>query len=204
MGALSKSELARVAFWAKNMSVLRDSGYKWWPGFTYSDAEWQQMETLAAPISGGAYIKFTWLNALLFIVFAAVVVVCFFVPVLTLMYPNPADIQPLPFSLALAATALIAIGFGLPLTMKISAWLCANEEVRATLASTPETEALASRVSWQLARMTLIMCGILVPGMLLWITFNIDGGPILTVLKFVFALLFIGSTALTALKKKPS
>jgi|GEM_PF-1330942 len=204
MGELSKSELARVAFWAKNMTVLRDSGYKWWPGFTYSDAEWQQMDKLAAPISGGAYIKFTWLNALLFIVFAAVVVVCFFVPVLTLMYPNPADIQPLPFSLALAATALIAIGLGLPLTMKISAWLCANEEVRATLASTPETEALASRVSWQLARMTLIVCGILVPGMLLWITFNIDGGPILTALKFVFALLFIGSTALTALKKKPS
>ena len=204
MGALSKSELARVAFWAKNMTVLRDSGYKWWPGFTYSDAEWQQMDKLAAPISGGAYIKFTWLNALLFIVFAAVVVVCFFVPVLTLMYPNPADIQPLPFSLALAATTLIAIGLGLPLTMKISAWLCASEEVRATLSSTPETEALASRVSWQLARMTMIMCGILVPGMLLWITFNIDGGPILTVLKFVFALMFIGSTALTALKKKSS
>lgn len=204
MGELSKSKLARVAFWAKNMTVLRDTGYKWWPGFTYSDTEWAQMDKLAAPISGGAYIKFTWVNAFFFIIFAAIFVVCFFVPIVTLMYPNPADVQPLPFSLALAATALLSIGIGLPLTMRISAWLCASEEVRAQLASTPATEALSARVSWQLLRMTLIMCGILVPGMLLWITFNIDGGPILSALKFVFALLLIGSTAITALKKKPS
>jgi len=76
--------------------------------------------------------------------------------------------------------------------------------VRAQLKSTPETEALAARVSWQLLRMTLIMCGILVPGMLLWITFNIDGGPILSALKFLLAIALIASTAVTALKQKPS
>lgn len=204
MGEPSKSKLARTAFWAKNMTVLRDSGYKWWPGFTYSDAEWQQMDKLAAPISGGAYIKFTWLNAVLFILVAAIAIVCFFLPILTLMYPNPADVQPLPFSIVLATTALIAIGVGLPLTMKVSAWLCASEEVRAGLASTSETDALSARISWQLLRMTLIMCGILVPGMLLWITFNVEGGPILSALKIACALLVVGSTAITALRRKPS
>lgn len=204
MGELSKPALARLAFWSANMTILRDSGYKWWPGFTYTDAEWQQMDKLAAPISGWDYQKFIWLNALIFIVFAGITVVCYMLPVLLALYPDTRDVQPLPFSFVLASTALIAIGVGLPISMRISAWLCASKELRASLVTTPETEALSARVSWQLLRMTLIMCGILIPGMLLWIAFNIDGGPVLSALKIVCVLLVVGSTAITALKKKPS
>lgn len=204
MAELSRSKLLRLAFWAKNMTVLRDSGYKWWPGFTYSDAEWQEMDRIGAPVSGGAYLKFVWLNAFLFIAVAAVFIVCFFVPVVSLMYPNPADVQPLPFALTLAMTALLAIGIGLPLTMRVSAWFCADEGLFAALSPTPQTNALAAKVTWQLLRMTLIMCGILVPGMLLWITFDIQSGPLLTALKLVLAIFFIGTTAATAMRRSPS
>jgi hypothetical protein len=202
MAALTKPQLARLAFWSANMTILRDSGYKWWPGFTYSDSEWAHMDKLAAPIGGWDFQKFIWLNALIFIVFAGIAVVCYMLPILLILYPDTRDLQPLPFTLLLASTTLIAIGVGLPLSMRISAWLCASDKLRASLASTAKTEALSARVSWQLTRMTLIMCGILIPGMLFWIAFSIDGGPILTVLKIVCALLVVGSTAFTALRRK--
>jgi hypothetical protein len=203
MGELSQSKLARLAFWSANMIAVRESNWSW-PGFGYSDTEWALMKGFSKPISGGAYIKFISLNAILFVLFAGVVVVCAFLPVLLLLYPDTRDLQALPFTLLLAATAFLTIGFGLPLTMRISAWLCASTELKKNLRSTPELERLDVRVSWQLMRMTLIMCGILVPGMLLWITLNIDGGPILSVLKILLALLFIGSVATAALKKTPS
>jgi hypothetical protein len=203
MGELSKSKLARLAFWSANMNAVRESNWSW-PGFGYTEAEWALMKEFAKPVSGGSYIKFILLNAVIFVVFAGVVVVCAFLPVLLLLYPDTRDLQPLPFTLLLAATAFLTIGFGLPFSMRIAAWLCASNDLRASLRTTPEIELLDARVSWQLMRMTLIMCGILVPGMLLWITLNIDGGPVLTTLKFILAALFIGSTAAAALRRKSS
>ena len=199
--SLSQGSLASLAFWAKNMSVLRESGYSWWPGFSYTPAEWDEIERLAKPIDGGAYLKFIGLNALLFIVFTGIAVVGFMLPVLLLLYPDPSKLQPLPFVLLLASVAAITIGVGLPLSMKISAWLCASEEVKTQLVASSETEKLGKRVSWQLLRMTLIMCGLLIPGVLLWIALDIQGGPLLTAIKAILALIFIGSTALVALRR---
>jgi hypothetical protein len=84
----------------------------------------------------------------------------------------------------LASTALLALGIGLPLSMQIAAALVAGG-LRSRLAATPETAALWSKVSWQIRRMAVFMCGALVPGMLLFIAFDIKGGPIITVLKWI-------------------
>lgn len=183
------------------MSVLRESGHSRWPGFTYTPAEWDEIERLAKPVGGGAYLKFIGLNALLFIVFAGIAVAGFMLPVLLLLYPDPSKLQPLPFVLLLASVTAITIGIGLPLSMKISAWFCAGEQIKTQLVATPETEKLGSRVSWQLLRMTLIMCGLLIPGVLLWIALDIQGGPVLTAIKVVLALIFIGSAAMVAVRR---
>ena len=53
--------------------------------------------------------------------------------------------------------------------------------MRARLNASPADAALAGKVSRQLWRMTVIMCGLLVPGMLLWIAYDIQGGPKITV-----------------------
>ena len=39
MAEIKQGALARLAFWAKNMTVVRDGGMEW-PGFSYGDAEW--------------------------------------------------------------------------------------------------------------------------------------------------------------------
>ncbi len=201
MGELSKPRLTRLAFWSANMCAVRESSWTW-PGFGYTEAEWALMKKFSKPVSGGAYVKFIFLNAVLFVLFTGIVVVCAFLPVLLLLYPDTRDLQPLPFTLLLAATAFFTIGFGLPLSMRIAAWLCASAEMKAKLRSTPGIEALDARVTWQLMRMTLIMCGVLVPGLLLWIAFDIDGGPLLTGLKLLLAFLLIASTTTAALRRR--
>jgi hypothetical protein len=188
--------LVLLALWASMMMPIRDAGMSW-PGFAYTDAEWKQMAALAEVVESGITFRFKMVNAIVFIALAAVLIVGGFLPLLTALYPNPADTRPLPFALLLAATALLALGIGLPLSMRVAAWLVAGG-LRSRLAATPETTALWSKVSWQIRRIVVLMCGALVPGMLLWIAFDIKGGPIITTLKWIGFAAVAASTAHTA------
>jgi hypothetical protein len=184
MAAMDKAALARLAFWSLNMQAAT-GGKNSWPGFKYTAPEWQRMERLAEMVEGAAFVRFLAITAILFIVFAGAVVVCLFVPILIALYPNPADLQPLPFVLLLAATALLSLGIGLPLSMRLAARLSASKALRAKLVKEPGDAALAAKVSHQIIRMAVIMCGLLVPGVLLWIAFDIQGGPWITALKWL-------------------
>jgi hypothetical protein len=72
---------------------------------------------------------------------------------------------------------------------------------RAQLTAAPGDEALESKISWQTNRITLIMCGVLVPGMLVWIAYDINAGPIVTAIKWLAIALMAVSTA-TGLQKQ--
>jgi len=178
------------------MMPIRGAGMSW-IGFSYTDAEWKQMAALAEMVDPDVTLRFKLVNALVFIVLAALLVGGGFVPLLSALYPNPADTRPLPFALLLAATALLALGVGLPLSMRVAAWLVAGS-LRSRLQPTAETAALWAKVSWQIRRMVVLMCGALVPGMLLWIAFDIKGGPIITTLKWIGFAAVAASTAHTA------
>jgi hypothetical protein len=190
---MDKASLARLAFWSLNMQAAT-GGKNTWPGFRYTAPEWQRMEHLAEAVEGAAFVRFLAITAVLFIVFAGAVVAGLFVPILMALYPNPADLQPLPFVLLLAATALLAIGIGLPLSMRIAVRLSASDALRAKLVEQPGDAALAAKVSHQITRMAVIMCGLLVPGVLLWIAFDIQGGPWITALKWI-AIGLMGASA---------
>ena len=127
---MDKSSLARLAFWAMNM-MFGTGGRNNWPGFSYSEPEWTRLTKLADTVEAGAYARYRVICAAVFIVLAAVAVVGLFVPIMTALYPDPADTKALPFVLLLAATALLAIGIGLPLSMRFAAWASVNEAMRA-------------------------------------------------------------------------
>ncbi|WP_164761870.1 hypothetical protein, partial [Mesorhizobium sp. M7A.T.Ca.TU.009.02.1.1] len=76
----------------------------------------------------------------------------------------------------------LIIGLGLPISMRVSAMLVGGKTMRAALVSAPGDEALASKVSWQINRIMMILCGLLVPGILLFIAYDIEAGPIITAL----------------------
>jgi hypothetical protein len=193
MNGITSSALARLAFWAKGMVSINDARMEW-PGFSYSDAEWARMRTLSEPIGTGTYQLFTIVNAVIFIAIAALGIFGVFLPLATLLFPVPAETSALKFSLLLAACAFLIIGLGLPISMRLSAMLLGGKTVRAALAPAAGDEALAAKVSWQINRIMLIMCGLLVPGILLFIAYDIQAGPIITALKWLAIALMAVST----------
>lgn len=193
MGDVTGSALARLAFWAKGMVSINNARMEW-PGFSYSDAEWARMRTLSEPIGAGTYQLFTMVNAAIFIAIAALGIFGVFLPLATLLFPIPAETSALKFSMLLAACAFLIIGLGLPVSMRLSAMLVGGKTLRAALVPAGGDEALASKVSWQINRIMLIMCGLLVPGILLFIAYDIQAGPIITALKWLAIALMAVST----------
>lgn len=198
---MNKSSLARLAFWAMNM-VTATGGKNNWPGFKYTAPEWVRLEKLSAAVEGAAFVKYLLIVTVVFIVLAAIAVVGLFVPIMIALYPNPADTQALPFALLLAATALLSIGIGLPVSVRIAASASTNDALRSRLDEQPGDAALAAKAAHQITRMAVIMCGILVPGMLLWIAFDIHGGPLIAALKWLAIGLMAVSGAHTVIRRK--
>jgi hypothetical protein len=203
MDGMTSSALARLAFWAKGMVAISD-GRMEWPGFSYADSEWARMRTLSEPIGAGTYQLFTIVNAVIFITIAALGIVGVFLPLVTVLFPISAETSALKFSLLLAACAFLIIGLGLPISMRLSAVLVASRAVRAALIAAPGDEALASKVSWQINRIMLIMCGLLVPGILLFIAYDIEVEPIITALKWLAIALMAVSTVAGIRRQKKS
>jgi len=199
---MDKPALARLAFWGMNMNAAT-GGRNNWPGFQYNDAEWARLVKLSDAVDGGPFARYVLICAVVFIALAAIAIVGLFVPIMTALYPNPADTKPLPFVLLLAATALLSLGVGLPISLRIAAWASAGKDMRERLAEEPGDAALAAKVSHQITRMVVIMCGILVPGTMLWIVFDIHGGPIITTLKWFGIMLMGASSVHTFLRRKP-
>jgi hypothetical protein len=184
MPTAADDDLPRLAFWAKMMTEIKGSGMSI-PAFSYREAEWARLEVLAGSVGEAAAGAFVVINAVVFIALAAAVIAGVFFPLALLLFPNRADTKPLPFALLLAASCLLTLGFGLPLAMRVTAWLLTTDALRARLSPAAEDAALWTKVRYQMTRMTVIMCGLLVPGILVFITFNIEGGPLITTLKWV-------------------
>lgn len=199
---LGRGETARLAFWAKNMWAIRD-GKMEWPGFSYTDAEWGRMQVLAAPISDGRYTLYAFVNAVIFIVIAALGIVGIWLPLADLLFPIPAETSALKFALLLAGYCLLALGVGLPISLRLAAWWCATPEI-AGLPPEPSDRALHEKVAWQIGRITLIMCGVLVPGILVFIAYDIQAGPVITALKWAAIALMGLSTAAGMIRRRRS
>ena len=186
--------------WGKNMIAIKD-GRMEWPGFSYSDGEWQRLRALSETVSGAAFSKYILVNALAFLVIAAIGIVAIFLPLATFLFPVPAETSALRFSLLLAACAFLIIGGGLPISLRMAAWMSADAAMRQQLIAAPGDEALSSKIAWQINRITLIMCGVLVPGILVWIAYDIDAGPIISTIKWL-AIALMGVSMAAGLQKQ--
>lgn len=172
-----------LAFWGANMSRLVDAGMKW-PGFSYTIEEMSRLRALGAPVGMLKYQVFTWVTAAIFIVIAACGVGLMFWAMLA-AYPDPSKTPASVFVATLACVALVSIGWGVPVSMRLAARIVAPHVDFSTLVPAEGDGALARKVRFQIWRMTAIMCGVFIPGTLLWIAWDLQAGPIVTVLKLV-------------------
>lgn len=190
---LGAGEAARLVFWAKNMWTVRD-GTMEWPGFSYSDPDWARMRELAAPISDQRYVVYAIVNAAIFITIAALCIAGIWLPLASLLFPVPAETSAFKFALLLAGCCLLILGLGLPISLRLSAWCCRTPGMSSIVLASAD-RALRDKVAWQIGRITLLMCGFLVPGILVFIAYDIQAGPLLTALKWIAFALMGASTA---------
>ena len=200
MTEIDSAALARLAFWGKNMVAIRD-GRMEWPGFSYSEAEWERMRALAAAVTNAAFGKYILVNTVAFLAIAAAAIAGIFLPLATVLFPVPAETSALKFALLLAGCALLIISVGLQISLRIATAAAADATMRSQLVAAPGDNALSSKVSRQINRITLIMSGLLVPGIVIWVAYDIDGGPIVTALKWLAAALMAVSMA-TGLRRQ--
>jgi len=189
-----------LAFWGANIVRMKDAGMTW-PGFSYSDVEIARFRTVGQPVGLWTYKLFIWLTAAIFIVIAAVFVGVM-IWVLTALYPDPSKTPASVFVTLLACVSLVSIGWGIPFAMRLAARFMARHVDFSAIGPQPDDTALAAKIRFQIRRMTAIMCGIFIPGCLLWIAFNIDAGPIVTVVKIAaIAVIFLSTWVI---RKHPS
>lgn len=189
-----QDNLLRLAFWGRNMTAVSEARMRW-PGFSYTDDEWTRMRALAGAISVAAFAKFISWTTVVFIAVAAAAIVGVFLPLVMLLFPDMAQTPPWKFAALLATVALLCLTLGLSLSMNLAARWSADDETRASLRAAPGDDALAAKVRWQINRMALLMCGALVPGIVIWVAYDIHAGPLVTMLKWIAVALSLGSMA---------
>lgn len=170
-----------LPYWSANMATLWAMGMTWWPGFNYS-AEEQALMRMQARRVAGRGTAYALAGAVIFIAGLCVIVPGILLPVLSWLYPDVTQVKPLVFAALMATIAAFSLGLWLPLAMALAArtvdLLLGRPEDKAALGAAEL--ALARRVRWQLQRMALIMSGLLLPGIMAFIVFDIDTrkGPI--------------------------
>jgi hypothetical protein len=107
--------LALLAFWGRNMAPIRARGWVW-PGFDYSEAEWKRLLALADAVSGGAYLAFQIVTAVLIIAAIGLAVTLGASVVIAFYRITPFDWLPLVgpgllVAIALAVYVLLATDF---------------------------------------------------------------------------------------------
>jgi hypothetical protein len=165
-----------LPFWAANMIRARGAGLDWF-GFRYDGEEWARLETLSGCITAGMFGAFLFVNAVLFIIFAAVLVVGVMMPVLTALSPDPALLSPVAFLAVLAVVILASFALGLPLSMTLAARFVARRSgVRLGALASADVR-LAAVVRRQILRMILIVAAIAFALIGIAIGFGIDLDP---------------------------
>lgn len=194
MAELSPSRERFLRYWAANMAVaFVESGGAPWLGFGYEDGEKQRMRQLAQTLPGLAIGIFFAATVVAYIALAALGIVGFMMPMLDWLYPDPSQLKPLAMVLILAIVAFFALGFGLPLAMRLGAWLGDNYGGGKPASSQPGDAALVDKIRFQLGRITLVMVGVFIPGCILFIIYDLHAGPFINALKAICALVTLGS-----------
>ena len=188
MAELTDGQARLLRFWGANMTIAFATS-DWWLGFSYTEGEKARLAALGEtiPPSAMALWMFLFVPAI-FIAIAGLAVVGLMLPAITLLYPNPADLQPLPFVLVLAAVTAVSIGLGLPVAMVLGGRLALRlVGDKGSAAAEPGDVALYAKFRRQLLRYVVVVCGLFIPGCWLWIVFDLHAGPLIQVLKFALA-----------------
>jgi len=158
-----KRMLPALAFWARNMAPIRARGWIW-PGFDYSEAEWQRLLVLAKVVTPGAFVVFQFATAVLMIAAIGLVVAggaAIVVPLYRMIPPDWAQLGPLGLLAVIPLAAFVLFGHAFPLAIRLAAALATDDAMRAKLIALPGDAELAAKIPRQFRRMAAFIAGVL-------------------------------------------
>ena len=158
-----------VRYWAANMTLIHSRGSNW-PGFGYSDAEKEELRSIARKFPGSEY--FAWV-AVVAVVAIAIFVVIMIAGLSCLTYAiggdqNMATTPAALFYLALALITVVSLTIGLPAAMLPSAalvgrWFGVKDP---DLPNRATTARYFHKLWFQITRMSIVMIVAVLP---LWL-----------------------------------
>ena len=158
-----------VRYWAANMTLIHSRGSNW-PGFGYSDAEKEELRSIARKFPGSEY--FAWV-AVVAVVAIAIFVVIMIAGLSCLTYAiggdqNMANAPAALFYLALALMMMVSLTVGLPAAMLPSAALVGRwfRVADADLPDRTTTARYFHKLWFQITRMSIVMLVVVLP---LWL-----------------------------------
>jgi hypothetical protein len=153
---------AMLQYWAYNMSRLLARQISW-PGFGYTTEEKKQLAIIAEGLPKWKYRVFLLLNSILFILVAASIVFGTVLPSAIILDPN--HTSGLIFLGCLAVGTALSIGFGLPITMNLSALIlnAITKPHEQGLLNEDQAILLYRKMTKQLNRIGIILGIILIP-----------------------------------------
>ncbi len=186
-----------LRYWSVNMGIAWESGYTWWPGFSYTEAERARMTELTRDLPGGAMVRYFLYAVIGTLLAAAIAVVVMVGAPIMLLYPDPSKLSPLVFVGLMASVIALILGVGMPLILMAAGWAADRWGGGRPAAGALGDTALYAKVRWQFQRMGLVLAGLFIPGTLLFIAFNIDAGPVAFWLKAIcYGLMALSFTGL--------
>ena len=171
-----------LRYWSLNVVLAKSSGYRYLLGFPYNEAEQRRIETIGGSIPGRAVI--IWLSAavVIFIALALAGVIGLMVPALTLLWPDPAKMPGLGFASVMALIMILALGFGMPISIALGGAVADRLADVAAPAWEPGDAALYAKIRSQFLRLAAIFSIAFIPGLLIYISLGVDAEWIGTVL----------------------
>jgi hypothetical protein len=127
-----------------------------WPGFEYSDTEWQRLRQLAGTIGAEASASYQCVNAMIFMA-AIGIVIGALVGLLALLRVDSASVPAWVFAAALPGIVFVMLGFILPVAMRLAGLLMAKglHNQIADVPASPVDTILADKIGHQFRRVAL-------------------------------------------------
>jgi hypothetical protein len=168
-----------LRYWAVNVSIVYAGGWSWIPGFPYKEEEKSRLAAIAASVPGAAVTVWLAAATIFFFLVLIVLVVGVMVPLITLLWPDPANMSATGFVSILALLMLVSIGWVMPLSIALGGAVADYLAGDPPPPDLPGDAALCAKIHHQFWRLCAIIATIFIPGFLIFLSFDINPGVLL-------------------------
>jgi hypothetical protein len=172
-----------LRYWAVNMSIARAAGWAWIPGFSYDAEETERLDAIAGTVSRNAVLIWLMATTIFLILFVLAAILGVMIPLITTLWPDPSKMSGLGFGSIMGLLLLVSIGGFMPLSIGLAGGVADRLAGGSPPPDQPGDAELSAKIRRQFWRLCAILATFLIPGFLIFLTFDIDPGWLLVFIR---------------------